>query len=53
MYPIAPFNLKALRDTLFRFPLSKMNERPKIMSGVDQTRQSEGQDQITEVVKKA
>ena len=52
MYPLAPLNLKDLRDIIFRFPISKMDERPNLISGQDNVRQSEGQAQIPQVAKK-
>lgn len=53
MYPIAPLNVKALRDVIFRFPFAKMDERPPLISGQDHVRQSEGQGGIADVVKKS
>jgi len=39
LYPFAPLNLEALKDSIFRFPLWAKNKRPNLISQGEQIRQ--------------
>lgn len=41
MYPFAPFDFKALKDTVIRAPISMMKTRPKILTNENVQRQKE------------
>lgn len=40
LFPFAPLNFEALKDSVIRFPLWKVNQRPKLISDNNETRQS-------------
>jgi spore germination protein KA len=53
MYPLAPLNLKGLKDAFIRAPINRLNQRPSIMTGSDIMRQDEQQKNIKKQVKQS